>query len=205
MDDIVKIQSSDYATKGISPLPDVPEMTAAALKRKFDEIALDLLIPKINEVIERANDLRTIAEQSGQVSYEQIQSWTAAALLAATALQPADLNTLTALTEVLTHNNAGSHNSIYRGKSLGSSVTAAQYDAISDGTFAGLYIGDYWTINEVSWRIAAFDYWYGAGDTACTTHHALIVPDAAIASNIAMNSTNITTMDPSTTTWKISI
>lgn len=70
MDDIVKIQSSDYATKGISPLPDVPEMTAAALKRKFDEIALDLLIPKINEVIERANDLRTIAEQSGQVSYE---------------------------------------------------------------------------------------------------------------------------------------
>lgn len=43
-------------------------------------------------------------------------------------------------------NNAVAHNSIYRGKYLGSSVTAEQYLAISTGAFTDLYIGDYWTI-----------------------------------------------------------
>ena len=38
------------------------------------------------------------------------------------------------------------HNSIYRGKYLGTSVTTAQYTAISAGTFEDLYIGDYRTI-----------------------------------------------------------
>lgn len=55
--------------------------------------------------------------------------------------------------------NAGAHNGIYRGKFLGNSVTAAQYAAIAAGTFEDLYIGDYWTIGGVNWRIAAFDYY----------------------------------------------
>ena len=38
-------------------------------------------------------------------------------------------------------NNAGFHNSIFRGKYLGSSVTAAQYAEIAAGTFKDLYIG----------------------------------------------------------------
>ena len=88
--------------------------------------------------------------------------------------------------------NAGFHNSLYRGKSLGSTVTAAQYAAISAGTFDDLYIGDYWTINGVNWRIAAFDYWLRHGDTECTTHHVVIVPDSNLAS-CKMNDTNITT------------
>ena len=88
--------------------------------------------------------------------------------------------------------NAGYHNSIYRGKYLGTSVSAAQYAAISAGTFDDLFIGDYWTINGVNWRIAAFDYWYNCGDTACTTHHVVIVPDSNLTSG-GLNSTNITT------------
>ena len=88
--------------------------------------------------------------------------------------------------------NAGYHNSIYRGKYLGTSVSAAQYAAISAGTFDDLFIGDYWTINGVNWRIAAFDYWYNYGDTACTTHHVVIVPDSNLTSG-GLNSTNITT------------
>lgn len=79
--------------------------------------------------------------------------------------------------ESLNYSNAGAHNSIYRGKDLGSEVTAAQWKAISDGAFEDLYIGDYWTINNVNWRIAHFDYWLNTGDTNCTTHHAVIVPD----------------------------
>ena len=89
-------------------------------------------------------------------------------------------------------NNAGSHNGIYRGKSLGSSVTQAQWNAISAGTFDDLYIGDYWTIGGVNWRIAAFDYYYNTGDTAFTKHHAVIVPDTSLYTHV-MNDTNITT------------
>jgi len=88
-------------------------------------------------------------------------------------------------------NNAGFHNSIYRGKYLGSSVTTDQYTAISNGTFDDMYIGDYWTINEVNYRIAAFDYWINTGDTACTTHHVVLVPDSNLDTK-AMNSTNTT-------------
>ena len=89
-------------------------------------------------------------------------------------------------------NNAGSHNGIYRGKSLGSSVTQAQWNAISAGTFDNLYIGDYWTIGGVNWRIAAFDYYYNCGDTNFTKHHVVIVPDTALYTHV-MNDTNITT------------
>lgn len=88
--------------------------------------------------------------------------------------------------------NAGAHNAIYRGQNLGSAVTAAQWAAIQAGTFEDLFIGDYWTINDVNWRIAAFDYYLNTGDTACIDHHATIVPDAILYSH-AMNDTNITT------------
>ena len=89
-------------------------------------------------------------------------------------------------------NNAGAHNSIYRGISLGTSVSAAQYSAIAAGTFENMYIGDYWTINSVVWRIAAFDYYLTTGDTACNTHHVVIVPDSNLYGHV-MNDTNITT------------
>ena len=89
-------------------------------------------------------------------------------------------------------NNAGYHNSIYRGAGLGSEVTTAQYAEISAGTFRNMYIGDYWTINNVRWRIAAFDYFYNTGNQNCTTHHVVIVPDTNLAT-CKMNETNITT------------
>ena len=92
----------------------------------------------------------------------------------------------------LLFNNAGAHNAIYRGKNLGTSVTAAQWAAIANGTFADLYIGDYWVIGGVNWRIAAFDYYYKTGDTSCTTHHVVIVPDTDLYTHV-MNDTNITT------------
>ena len=73
-------------------------------------------------------------------------------------------------------NNAGAHNSVYRGKSLGGSVTADQWAEIKAGTFRGLYIGDYWTINSIDWIIAHFDKSYGLGDTAFNTHHITVIP-----------------------------
>ena len=88
--------------------------------------------------------------------------------------------------------NSGYHNSIYRGKYLGDSVTADQWAAISAGTFDDLFIGDYWTINSVNYRIAAFDYWLHTGDTECTTHHVVLVPDTNMYT-AKMNDTDITT------------
>lgn len=89
----------------------------------------------------------------------------------------------------LLFNNAGAHNAIYRGKSLGSTVTTAQYAAIKAGTFDDLYIGDYWTIGGVNYRIAAFDYYLNSGDASCTTHHVVIVPDTCLY-NAQMHNTS---------------
>lgn len=100
---------------------------------------------------------------------------------------------VSALNEVVNNaiaDGAAAHNAIYRGKYLGTSVTATQWAAIAAGTFHDLFIGDYWTINGVNWRIADFDYWYGYGDTTCSTHHIVIVPD-----------TNLLNADGSTTHW----
>jgi len=91
----------------------------------------------------------------------------------------------------LGNDNAGFHNSIYRGKKLGTSVSADQFAQISAGTFNDMFIGDYWEISSKIYRIAAFDYWLHDGDTECTTHHVVLVPDAVMY-NAQMNSSNTT-------------
>ena len=100
--------------------------------------------------------------------------------------------TLDKTLDVLNSNGAGAHASIYRGKYLGNTYTDKQKEAIANGSFDDLYIGDYWSINGINWRIADFDYYYNIGDTNFTKHHVVIVPDA-ILYNAQMNSTNITT------------
>ena len=86
---------------------------------------------------------------------------------------------------------AGAHNSVYRGKNLGETVTDEQWAAIADGSFRDMYIGDYWTIGGVNYRIAAFDYYWNCGDTAFTTHHAVIVPEKSLY-NAVMNPSDTT-------------
>lgn len=75
---------------------------------------------------------------------------------------------------------AAAHNAIYRGKNLGTEVTAAQYAAIADGSFDDLFIGDRWTRNGRIWIIADFGYYLGIGDTACNTPHILVVPGSPL-------------------------
>ena len=90
---------------------------------------------------------------------------------------------------------AGFHNSIYRGKALGDIVTFEQGQAIKNGDFTDLFIGDYWekegayvgSMNwsenvSVRWRIAGFDLYRGfVGDTGVPytsdNHHVVLVPD----------------------------
>lgn len=80
----------------------------------------------------------------------------------------------------ITPPNAGAHNSIFRGKYLGSSFTSAQKSAISNGTFDDLYVGDYWTINSINWRIVDINYFIKAGSTQVTTPHLVIMPDTGL-------------------------
>jgi len=84
--------------------------------------------------------------------------------------------------------NAGAHNSIFRGKNLGSTP---DYTNISNGSFKDMYIGDYWTINDVVWRIAAFNYYINTGDTSLLGNHVVIVPDTSLYSHV-MNDSNTT-------------
>ena len=117
-------------------------------------------------------------------------------------------NKLVTAADINPWNTPEMHRMIFRGKNLGSSVSAEQLAAIRDGSFRDLFVGDYWettvtisaTIDgtEVSstflekWRIADINYWLGCGDTAFTSPHLVIVPDK-ILYTAKMNDTNITT------------
>lgn len=137
-----------------------------------------------------AEDAKTAAETAAGNASSDAAAAENAKTAAQTAATTAE-NAAASLLAILS-NGAGAHNSIYRGKNLGTSVTAAQWAAIADGSFTDLYIGDYWVIDGVNWRIAAFDYYYKTGDVSCTTHHVVIVPDANLYTHV-VNDANITT------------
>lgn len=86
-------------------------------------------------------------------------------------------------------NNAAFHNSIYRGKNLGQSVSSAQLSAIDAGTFEDMYVGDYWG----AFKIAGFDYFLNStdGTHTVTDHHVVLV--VKYASAIKLYSSNSTT------------
>lgn len=86
---------------------------------------------------------------------------------------------------------AGAHNATYRGANLGRALSDTQAAAIKAGHFDDLFIGDYWVIGGVTYRIAAFDYYFGTGDKPCTDHHVVLVPDTPLYS-AKMNETNTT-------------
>lgn len=87
--------------------------------------------------------------------------------------------------------NAATHNMVYRGKNLGSSLTAEQAAAIKAGTFKDIYLGDYWQISGRDFVVAGFDYWYKCGDTSCNTHHVVIIPRSQLYT-YKFNPTNTT-------------
>ena len=86
---------------------------------------------------------------------------------------------------------AGAHNATYRGANLGGALSDTQAAAIKAGHFDDLFIGDYWTIGGVTYRIAAFDYYFGTGDKPCTDHHVVLVPDTTLYA-AKMNETDTT-------------
>lgn len=69
------------------------------------------------------------------------------------------------------------HASVFRGKYLGSSFTSAQKAAIADGSFDDLFVGDYWTINGINWRIVDINYFLNSYNTF---NHLVIMPDEGL-------------------------
>ena len=51
-----KITSSDLQNKGVIGLADTPGLTTTAMQQKFDEIALDVIVPKFNALIDDIED-----------------------------------------------------------------------------------------------------------------------------------------------------
>lgn len=97
----------------------------------------------------------------------------------------------TRLNDIVGYDNAAAHNSIYRGKNLGTQFTAEMSANIKNGTFKDLYCGDYLVINGTTYRFMDLDYLYKTGDTSLETHHILVVPDAPMYNHV-MNDTNTT-------------
>ena len=83
------------------------------------------------------------------------------------------------------------HNSYPRCKYLGTTITDAQNTAIKNRTYDDLFIGDYWTINGVNWRIVAIDYYYNVGDTNFDKGNIIVMPDTVLY-NAQMNTTDTT-------------
>ena len=83
------------------------------------------------------------------------------------------------------------HNAYPRCKYLGTSITDAQNTAIKNRTYDDLFIGDYWTINGVNWRIVAIDYYFNIGDTNFGKGNIIVMPDTVLY-NAQMNETDTT-------------
>lgn len=101
------------------------------------------------------------------------------------------LGAINELNDIVGYDNAAAHNSIYRGKNLGTQFTAEMSTNIKNGTFKDLYCGDYLVINGTTYRFMDLDYLYKTGDTSLETHHILVVPDAPMYNHV-MNDTNTT-------------
>ena len=93
--------------------------------------------------------------------------------------------------ESLSANSIPFHNAYPRCKYLGTAITDAQNTAIKNRTYDDLFIGDYWTINGVNWRIVAIDYYYNVGDTNFDKGNIIVMPDTVLY-NAQMNTTNTT-------------
>ena len=104
---------------------------------------------------------------------------------------PSDYLPKTTTLESLSTNSIPFHNSYPRYKYLGTTITSAQNTAIKNRTYNDLFIGDYWTINGVNWRIVAIDYYYNVGDTNFNKGNIIVMPDTVLY-NAQMNTTDTT-------------
>lgn len=71
--------------------------------------------------------------------------------------------------------NLFKHQTTFRNKNLGTSFTNEQKEAISNGTFDDLYVGDYWVDGTRTWRIMDINY-----PIYTRENHLVIMPDSGL-------------------------
>lgn len=81
--------------------------------------------------------------------------------------------------------NAGFHNSIYRGKDITSYLNdGSLWTRISNGKFIDLFVGDYFTVRVnkslEKFEIAEFDRFHAYGRDRLEQHHVVIVPSSSL-------------------------
>lgn len=84
--------------------------------------------------------------------------------------------------ESITLETVALHRNTYRGKNLGTSFTDEQKESIRSGTFEDLYVGDYWLINGITWRIMDINALKtnNAFYSICESNHLIVMPDKPI-------------------------
>lgn len=85
------------------------------------------------------------------------------------------------------------HNKLYRGKNLGSAVTTGHMASITDGSFSGLWTGDYWSVGGNKYRIAHFNYLLG-------NPHVIVIPDNTLSES-SIDSDNLGSKSYRDTDW----
>lgn len=84
-------------------------------------------------------------------------------------------------------------NSIYRGNNLGANITNQVKTSIENNSFDNLFIGDYWEVNGIKFRIAHFNYFtpYAMSDrseyTSNINNHIIVVPDECLGADKALS------------------
>ena len=153
------------------------------LKGIGGEISPEEIKNAVNEYLEK-NPVKpgVTTEQAQQIEQNKID-------IASLKTETGSLKTR--LNDIVGYDNAAAHNTIYRGKNLGTQFTAEMSANIKNGTFKDLYCGDYLVINGTTYRFMDLDYLYKTGDTSLETHHILVVPDAPMYNHV-MNDTNTT-------------
>lgn len=98
---------------------------------------------------------------------------------------------------------------IWRGRYLGTSLSSFYKNSINNGTFKGLFIGDYFKVavgdTYYDFRIVDFDYWYGKGASTNLSklqHHIVVMPDNNLF-NISYNQIQLFNTDFVNTLYKI--
>lgn len=91
------------------------------------------------------------------------------------------------------YDNAGAHNSVYRGKDLTSYFNSGEMSAaIANGTFTDIFHGDYITKNNIEFEVLDCNYFFGIGDNGneCATNHVVMTVRHSIIKYAQMNNTN---------------
>lgn len=81
--------------------------------------------------------------------------------------------------------NPAHHRTVYGGRSLGTSITEEMLANIRNGSFMGMLVGDYVTLDGNTFYIVDMDYWHREGLAA---HHIVVMPGINM-DNVIMDDT----------------